>query len=70
MICDPYSIDGLHKMAQDLGVKRCWFHKDHYDMPLTRIGELTARCELVSSKEIARIMGRDKKHGYNPARRS
>jgi hypothetical protein len=22
-----YSIENLHKMAEDLNIKRCWFHK-------------------------------------------
>jgi hypothetical protein len=42
-------------MADDLGIKRCWFHKDHYDIPKRRIEEISARCEIVSSKEIVRI---------------
>jgi hypothetical protein len=43
-------------MADDLGIKRCWFHKDHYDIPKRRIDEITAKCEVVSSKEIIKIM--------------
>jgi hypothetical protein len=56
LICDPYSIANLHKMATTLGIKRCWFHKDHYDIPKLRISEIQAKCELVSSKEIVRII--------------
>ena len=55
LICDPYSIENLHRMADDLGIKRCWFHKDHYDIPKRRIEEIEARCEIVSSREIVRI---------------
>ena len=55
LICDPYSIENLHRMADDLGIKRCWFHKDHYDIPKRRIREIEARCEIVSSREIVRI---------------
>ena len=29
LVCLPYSLDNLHKMTYDLGIKRCWFHKDH-----------------------------------------
>jgi hypothetical protein len=43
-------------MADDLGIKRCWFHKGHYDIPKRRIDEITAKCEVVSSKEIIKIM--------------
>lgn len=56
LICDPYSIENLHRMADDLDIKRCWFHKDHYDIPKNRIDEITAKCEMVSSKEIVKIM--------------
>lgn len=55
LICEPYSIENLHKMAEALGIKRCWFHKDHYDIPKRRIAEIEARCEVVSSKEIVKI---------------
>lgn len=61
LICDPYSIENLHRMADDLDIKRCWFHKgksgkSHYDIPKTRIEEITSKCEVVSSKEIVKIM--------------
>ena len=56
LVCLPYSIENLHKMAEDLGIKRCWFHKDHYDIPKTRIAEITAKCEVVSSREIVKIV--------------
>jgi hypothetical protein len=57
LICDPYSIENLHRMADDLGIKRCWFHKDHYDIPKRRIKEIEARCEIVSSREIVKTVG-------------
>ena len=48
-------------MADDLSIKRCWFHKgrngmSHYDIPKQRIEEITSKCEVVSSKEIVKIM--------------
>jgi hypothetical protein len=43
-------------MAADLDIKKCWFHKDHYDIPKKRIEEITAKCKLVSSKEIIKII--------------
>ncbi len=63
LICLPYSIENLHTMAKDLGIKRCWFHKDHYDIPKTRVAEITARCELVSTREIVKIV-RKETHGH------
>ena len=43
-------------MAEQLDIKRCWFHKDHYDIPKSRIKEIKARCTVVSSKDIVRII--------------
>ena len=59
LVCKPYSIKNLHKMAEDLGIKECWFHKNHYDIPEKRIDEIEQKCEKVSSKDIVRIIGRD-----------
>lgn len=56
LICVPYSVAGLHAMAERLGIKRCWFHRDHYDIPLRRVAEIQAQCEVVSSKEIVRCV--------------
>lgn len=55
LICLPYSINNLHKMAEELCIKRCWFHKDHYDLPKGRIKEITAKCRIVETKEIVKI---------------
>lgn len=60
MVCYPYSVINLHAMAKALGVHRCWFHNSpghaHYDMPMRRIAELTAKCNVVSTRVILRIM--------------
>jgi FMN phosphatase YigB (HAD superfamily) len=56
LVCVPYSIDGLHEMARDLGIKRCWFHRDHYDIPKRRVQEIQARCEVVSPRKILRVI--------------
>lgn len=55
LICLPYSIANLHRMADDLGIARCWFHQDHYDIPKRRIAEIEAKCRKVSSRDIVRI---------------
>lgn len=55
LICEPYSIENLHKMALDLGIKKCWFHNSnhpHYDIPKKRIKEIQSKCEIISSKEL------------------
>ena len=56
LICKPYSIENLHRMAQDLGIDRCWFHRDHYDIPKRRIEEIEAKCEMITSKDIVHII--------------
>ncbi len=56
LICFPYSLDNLHEMAYRLGINRCWFHVDHYDIPKRRIDEITAKCTVVSSKEIVKMI--------------
>lgn len=59
LICLPYSIPNLHMMADDLNINRCWYHggsKPHYDIPKRRLAEIQARCEIVSSKDIVKII--------------
>jgi hypothetical protein len=56
LVCVPYSIDNLHRMAKDLHIKQCWFHKNHYDIPKKRISEIQSKCDVVSSKEILAII--------------
>lgn len=56
LICTPYSIPNLHIMADILGLNRCWFHKNHYDIPKLRIQEIENKCQLVSTKEIVQII--------------
>ncbi len=55
LICVPYSKENLHKMAEELGIKRCWFHKDHYDIPKRRIEEIKNKCTVVSKETIVYI---------------
>lgn len=52
LVCVPYSVENLHKMAEKLEIDRCWFHKDHYDIPKKRINEITEQCTLVSKRRI------------------
>lgn len=48
-------------MAADIGIKKCWFHKNHYDIPRRRIEEISKKCSLVSSKTILRIIKNNSK---------
>ena len=60
LVCWPFSEENLHRMARDLGIKRCWYHSSarfpHYDIPKRRIEEITSRCTLVSSRDILSII--------------
>jgi FMN phosphatase YigB (HAD superfamily) len=58
LICLPYTIPNMHIMAQELGIKRCWFHRTHYDIPKRRTEEIGRQCLLVSSREIVTLIGR------------
>ena len=60
LVCVPYTIENLHRMARELGIARCWRHAGsrhpHYDIPKRRIAEIQARCTVVSPREILKIM--------------
>lgn len=59
LICSPYSLDNLHEMAIQLGIKRCWYHDGnhpHYDLPKKRIEEIEAQCEIITSQELVKII--------------
>ena len=60
LVCVPYSKENLHIMAKELDIARCWFHssngKFHYDIPKKRIEEIKAKCIIVSSEEILKII--------------
>jgi hypothetical protein len=60
LVCWPYSVENLHLMAADLGIKRCWFHSKasypHYDIPKRRTTEILAQCTVVSSRDILSIV--------------
>jgi len=48
-------------MAQELGIKRCWYHpgpKAHYDIPKRRIQEIQEDTTFTrgSSREILRLI--------------
>lgn len=56
LVCIPYSVENLHKMAEDLNIKRCWFHKNHYDIPKRRIDEIASKATKLSLREIYNII--------------
>lgn len=64
LVCVPYSVRNLHRMATDLRIKKCWFHRDHYDIPKTRVAEIEKKSLIVSSSTIVRLI----RNHSNPAR--
>ena len=56
LVCKPYSVENLHAMAADLGIKRCWFHANHYVVPKRRVCEIRDRCRVVRPREILAII--------------
>ncbi len=59
LICVPYSIPNLHYMARSLGIGRHFFHRNasypHYDIPKRRVEEITAKCLLVSTRDLLKF---------------
>lgn len=59
LVCRPYSIENLHRMAAELGLKRCWYHagaKPHYDIPVRRKAEIEALATIVEPRAILAII--------------
>jgi hypothetical protein len=59
LVCLPYSVENLHRMAKVLGIHRGWFHggrHPHYDIPKRRIREVMAVCRVVESRELLAII--------------
>lgn len=56
LVCRPYSIANLHEMAKQVGIKRCWFHKNHYDIPKRDIARIMGLATVVESATIVKII--------------
>ena len=56
LICVPYSKENLHTAAKQLNIKKCWYHRDHYDIPKKRIQEIESKCVRVTTKTIVEII--------------
>jgi hypothetical protein len=55
LVCYPYSIENLHKMAETLKIARSWFHTDHYDIPTRRTEEVKSKTTHLGSKDLTRL---------------
>ena len=60
LVCRPFSVENLHAMAAELGIKRCWFHNSkghpHYDVPKRMMATIGHRAQLMTPREIIAIM--------------
>ena len=51
------SLRELHGFAGKMGIKRCWFQRDHYDLsPGKRMRAIQMGAEPVSAKDLVRRM--------------
>lgn len=69
LICIPYSIRNLHRMAYCLGIGRHWFHNQkrgfaHYDIPKNSIRTVELHCRIITTKELITIIKSSKNGNY------
>lgn len=61
LVCEPYSVENLHRAAEMLGIKRCWFHGSarhkHYDIPKRMVESVLsdARITVVTCRDVLNI---------------
>lgn len=61
LVCLPFSVENLHKMAVELKINKCWFHRGknpHYDIPKRRENEIKLKCEVVTTRQIWQIINK------------
>jgi len=56
LACFPYSKDMLHIIAEQLGIKKCWFHKDHYDIPKHKQALVEKVAEKIPPKMLCAVI--------------
>lgn len=62
LVCEPFSIENLHIMADDLKIGRHFFEYSnhgrlpHYDIPANRIPEIMSKCVIVPKNQIVMII--------------
>jgi len=50
------STEELHKFAAMIDVKRCWFHKDHYDLSQDKFDDaVLSGAIVVTSRELVQL---------------
>jgi hypothetical protein len=59
LVCVPYSVDGLHAMADHLGIPRHWYHggkRPHYDIPKRDISRIQDQAIEVPPRVILKVI--------------
>ena len=60
LISYPYTLENLHRVARELGLRRHWFHAHvdhpHYDIPLSRRAEIEGQCIKVHGRDLLQII--------------
>ena len=65
LICEPYSIENLHKMAEERDIKRCWFHGGSKPEPWV---SRTKRVEIENYDEIVEELFKESAKYYDSYR--
>jgi hypothetical protein len=60
LVCTPFSIENLHRMAEHLRIGRHFFHSSsrfpHYDIPKRRMNEIIPLTIVVTTRVILKIV--------------
>lgn len=56
VICLPYSVENLHKMADDLGIAKRWYRDGHYKVPKEIADDLEEKCDKVTTTTLFRTV--------------
>lgn len=60
LICVPYTVKNLHRMAKELNLHICWYHAasnfPHYDIPKRRVEEIKSKSTVIEAKDLVRLI--------------
>jgi hypothetical protein len=59
LICIPYSVENLHKMAKNLKISRSWYESKpypHYDIPKRRLIEIQEKTKIIKSTVLLKMI--------------
>lgn len=56
LVCLPYTVENLHKMADELKISRDCFHQNHYDIPIDALEEVSKKCVYLNERQMITII--------------